>query len=165
MIRRSWIAALMLAGTAIFALMGPAACSKKAANPFPSSNAAPGWEKTSGTRVFAAKDLYEYIDGDADQYVAAGVVTTSTSDYKYRGKVEATADVFAMRDATGAKKMFDAGSPAGGKQLAIGDAGIGSAQSVVFRKGPYLVRIVAYQGDANTQQALSGLAQTIAARL
>jgi len=165
MTRRSWIALLTLTGAAICTMMGPAACKKKAGDPFPSNNAVAGWEKTSETRVFAAKDLYEYIDGDADQYVAAGVVTTSTSDYKYQGKVEATADVFAMRDVSGAKKMFDAGSPAGGNQLAIGDAGIGSAQSVVFRKGPYLVRIVAFQGGTETQQALSNLAQAIAERL
>ena len=24
-----------------------------------------GWEKTGDTRMFAAKDLYQYIDGDA----------------------------------------------------------------------------------------------------
>ena len=155
----------MLVGIAIFTLMGPAACRKKSADPFPATNAVAGWEKTSATRVFAAKDLYQYIDGDADQYLAAGVVTTSTSDYKYQDKVEATADVFVMGDVAGAKKMFDTGSPAGGKPLALGDAGVATAQSVLFRKGPYLVRIVAYQGDADTPQALSGLAQAIAEKL
>ena len=164
MIPRSLIAALVLVA-ALFVAIGPAACKKRAADPFPATNTVAGWEKTSGTRIFAAKDLYQYIDGDADQYVAAGVVTTSTSDYKYQGKVEATADLFAMRDAAGAKKMFDAGAPAGGRQLALGDAAIGSAQSVLFRKGPYLVRIVAYQADADTPQALTGLAQAIAGKL
>lgn len=165
MLRRPSIAVLALATAALLALLGLVACGKKIIDPLPANHAAPGWEKTSATRVFAAKDLYQYIDGDADQYVAAGVVTTSTSDYKYQGKVEATADVFAMRDVTGAKKMLDAGSPTGGKQLAIGDGGITFAQNVLFRKGPYLVRIVAYQGDADTPLALSGLARAIADKL
>ncbi|HUV70834.1 MAG TPA: DUF6599 family protein [Terracidiphilus sp.] len=165
MTHRSSIFAIALAAAAIFTLMGPAACRKKAADPFPATDAASGWKKTSATRIFAAKDLYQYIDGDADQYVAAGVVTTSTSDYKYQGKIEATADVFEMGDVNGAQKMLDAGSLAGGKQLAIGDGGIAFAQSVLFRKGPYLVRIVAYQGDPDTPLALSGLAQAIAGKL
>ena len=35
--------------------------------------------------MFAAKDLWQYIDGDAEQYIQAGVVSTSTSDYNYKG--------------------------------------------------------------------------------
>ena len=72
------IAALLAAG---------AGCKKKAIDPFPPSGAVAGWEKASDTRVFAAKDLWQYIDGDAEQYLAAGVVSTSTSDYKYSGPV------------------------------------------------------------------------------
>ena len=57
--------------------------------PFPASGAVAGWQKTGETRTFAAKDLWQYIDGDAEQYIAAGVVSTSTSDYKYEGQLEA----------------------------------------------------------------------------
>ena len=42
-------------------------CKKKDANAFPKSGAIAGWEKTSETRTFAAKDLWKYIDGDAEQ--------------------------------------------------------------------------------------------------
>ena len=45
------------------------------ADPFPASGAVAGWEKSSETRVFAAKDLWQYIDGDAEQYISSGVVT------------------------------------------------------------------------------------------
>jgi len=51
----------------------------------PASKAVAGWEKTGETRTYAAKDLWQYIDGDAEQYISAGVVSTSTSDYKYQG--------------------------------------------------------------------------------
>ena len=82
-------------------------CKKKAADPFPASGAVAGWEKTSETRIFAAKDLYQYIDGDAEQYISAGVVSTSTSDYKYQGQLEATVDVYTMKDAAGAQKILE----------------------------------------------------------
>ena len=86
-------------------------CKKHTFDPFPASGAVAGWQKTSDTRTFAAKDLYQYIDGDAEQYIAAGVVTTSTSDYKYQGQLEATVDVYTMGDAAGARKILEAGKP------------------------------------------------------
>ena len=134
-------------------------------DPFPASDAVSGWQKVGDTRTFAAKDLYEYIDGDAEQYVSAGVVTTSTSDYKYQGQLEATLDVYTMSDAKGARKIMDTGQTSDAKTVKLGDAGIAYAQSVVFRKGPYLVRIVAYESTPGAAQALLALAHGVEAKL
>ena len=47
-------------------------CKKKAADPFPPSGAVAGWQRTDNTKTFAAADLWQYIDGGAEQYVNAG---------------------------------------------------------------------------------------------
>ena len=96
----------MLAIAAVAAGVG---CKKKAADPFPATGAVAGWEKTGDTRVYAAKDLWQYIDGDAEQYLKAGVVSTSTSDYKYQGQLEAVIDVFTMGDPAGGRKVLESG--------------------------------------------------------
>ena len=140
-------------------------CKKKAVDPFPASGAVTGWEKTSETRVFAAKDLWQYIDGDAEQYTAAGVVSTSTSDYKYQGQLEATVDVHTMGDAAGAGKILAAGQGKDAKTVQLGDAGVAYAQSVIFRKGPYLVCIVAFESTPDAPQALLALAHGVEAKL
>ena len=72
--------------------------------------------KSSDTRVFAAKDLWQYIDGDAEQYIAAGVVSTSTSDYKYQGQLEAVVDVYTMGDSAGRKKILEIGQSRGAQR-------------------------------------------------
>jgi len=149
-------------GIAMVAFTG---CKKAMLDPFPASNAVAGWQKTSETRVFAAKDLWQYIDGDAEQYISAGVVSTSTSDFKYQGQLEATVDVYTMGDAAGARKILDAGQTGDAKAVALGDAGIAYAQSVIFRKGPFLVRIVAYQSTPGAEQALLALAHGVEAKL
>ena len=100
-----------VAAIAIVAVAAGTGCKKKSVDPFPASGAVAGWEKTSETRVFAAKDLWQYIDGDAEQYISAGVVSTSTSDYKYQGQLEATVDVYTMSDAAGARKILETGRP------------------------------------------------------
>jgi hypothetical protein len=140
-------------------------CKKRASDPFPASGAVAGWQKTSETRTFAAKDLWNYIDGDAEQYISAGVVSTSTSDYKYQGQLEATIDVHTMKDAGGAQKILETGVTNDAKKIALGDECIQYAQSVSFRKGSSLVRIVAYESTPDTPQALLELARGVEAKL
>jgi hypothetical protein len=148
----------------IVAAVSSTGCKKKISDPFPASDKVAGWQKTSETRVFAAKDLWQYIDGDAEQYISAGVVTTSTSDYKYQGQLEATVDVYTMNDAAGARKILETGT-SDAKPIQLGDAGVTYAQSVIFRKGSRLVRIVAYESTPDTPQALLALAHGVEAKL
>ncbi len=142
-----------------------AGCKKAKVDPFPASDTVSGWQKTSDTRVYAAKDLWQYIDGDAEQYISAGVVTTSTSDYKFQGQLEAVVDVYTMGDAAGATRILPTNQTRDAKAVQLGDAGIQYTQSILFRKGPYLVRIVAYESTPNTPQALLALAHGVEAKL
>ena len=142
-----------------------AGCKKAPVDPFPAAGTVAGWQKTSDTRTFAAKDLWQYIDGGADQYIAAGVVSTATSDYKFQDQLEAVVDVYTMKDATGARKIFETGQTREAHPIQLGDAGIAYAQSVVFRKGTSLVRIVAYTTTPISAQALVALAHGVEAKL
>ena len=160
---RKWKTVVLVFAVALVAQTG---CKKKSADPFPTSGAVGGWEKSGDTRVFAAKDLWQYIDGDSEQYLQAGVISTSTSDYKYQGQLEAVVDVYTMGDSAGARKILEAAGPTRGAQnVRIGDAAVAYEQSVTFRKGPYLVRIVAYESNSSTQQALIALAHGVEAKL
>ena len=156
---------LAFAAIVLVAFFATTGCKKKVADPFPKTGAIAGWEKAGVTRVFAAKDLWQYIDGDAEQYISAGVVSTSTSDYKYQGQVEATVDVYTMGNAEGARKIQEKGQSKDAQTVQLGDAGIAYAQSVIFRKGPVLVRIVAYESTPDTPQALLALARGVEAKL
>lgn len=146
----------------LFTLAG---CKPKSVDPFPTSGEVSGWQKTDETRTFAAKDLWQYIDGDAEQYVQAGVMSSSTSDYKFNNQLEAVVDVHTMKDSSGAQRILENGRSAEAHSEQIGDAGFSYSQSVVFRKGPHLVRIVAWQSTPGTQQALVALAHGVAAKL
>jgi hypothetical protein len=156
---------MFAAALGIAAAIASAGCKKTAVDPFPAAGAVAGWEKNGDTRVYAAKDLWQYIDGDAEQYLQAGVVSTSTADYKYQNQLDAVVDVYTMGDAAGARKILEAGRSNDAQSVPIGDAGLAYAQSVTFRKGPYLVRIVAYENGPGTQQALIALAHSVEARL
>jgi hypothetical protein len=156
------IGALVIALPASVAILG---CKKKNANPFPASGAVAGWEKSSETRTFEPKDLWQYIDGDSEQFIQAGVVSTATSDYKYQGQLESVVDVYTMGGPDGAQTILERGQTKDAQSVRLGDEGLQYAQSVSFRKGRYLVRIVAYESSASTPQALMALAHGVEANL
>jgi len=157
----------MLTALAILLLLGTgmAGCKKKTADPFPASGAVAGWEKASETRTFAPKDLWQYIDGDSEQYIQAGVVSTSTSDYKYKGQLEAVVDVYKMSGPDGAQTILEHGKTKDAKVISVGEEALQYAQSVTFRKGPYIIRIVAYEAGSQTSDALVALAHGVEANL
>jgi len=132
---------------------------------FPVSNEVAGWAKTGGIRTFEAADLWKYIDGEAERYLKAGMRRVSTTDYKFQNKVDATADIYTMGSAEGAEKVFKSEPVVGVKPIQLGDEAHLSGQSLVFRKGAYLVRIVAFEESAETQQALLQLGHGIEPRL
>jgi len=145
-----------------------ASCSRHAevqATPFPTSNEVAGWAKTGDTRTFSATELWNYIDGDAERYVKAGVQSTSTADYKFQNKIDAVVDVYTMASAGAAQTIFQS-EPAGqAKPLQLGDNGRLYAGSLVFVKGKYLVRIVAYKELPEVPPALQGLGREIETHL
>jgi hypothetical protein len=146
-----------------------AACRSQApagpADFFPASNSVPGWVKSSETRTFEASHLWEYIDGDADKYVQAGVVKTVTSDYRFNGKIDAAVDVHVMGDAAGARKIYDSESAEGSQTISLGDAGRYAKGSLTFRQGRYFVRLVAYEDSPEIAKGLTDLAQAVSGRL
>jgi hypothetical protein len=157
---------MAIAALLTLAVMAGVGCKKKIADPFPASGAVAGWEKSGKTQSYDAANLYEYIDGGAEQYISAGVVGVATSDYKFQGNLEATVDVYTMKSGDGAKTIFDADPPTSdSKSVPLGDAARLYGQSVVFRKGPSLVRITAFEAAPGEGDALMALAHGVEGKL
>lgn len=150
------------------ALVATSACNRKPAGnatPFPDSNEVPGWAKTGDIRTFEAADLWQYIDGEAERYLKAGVQRASTADYKLQNKTDVVVDVYTMENPEGAAKIFESEPAGDAKAVELGDAARLYGQSLVFRKGTALVRIVAYEGSPDLPQAMLQLGQKIDKKL
>ena len=132
---------------------------------FPASNQVAGWVKTGGVRTFEAAYLWKYIDGEAERYLNAGVRRVSTSDYKFQNKLDVVVDIYTMGSAEGAEKIFQSEPPLGARSVQLGDAARLYSQSLIFRKGACLVRIVAFEESAEMPQALWQLGRSIESRL
>jgi Family of unknown function (DUF6599) len=134
-------------------------------NLFPDSSEAPGWTRAREVRTFSPDRLSDYIDGDAEKYIHAGVRSLSTADYQLNGQMDVTVDVYTMSSPAGAKSILDF-EPAMDAQLPqVGDAARLYSQSLTFRKDRYLVRIVAYQDSPQLPQAMLLLGHAIENKL
>jgi hypothetical protein len=79
--------------------------------------------------------------------------------------VEAVADIHLMNAPSGAAMIFESEPSAGSRTVALGDAGRSYGQSLTFRRGPFFIRLVAYQDTPQTESALVSLGQAIEGRL
>lgn len=131
----------------------------------PETGEAAGWSKAGQTRTFEAGNLWQYLDGGAEKYVQAGVEKTVTADYRYRDGTEATADIHVMQAAAGAGRILESEPAAGSEPVGLGDEGRLYGASLTFRKGRYLVRLVAYQQAPQTGSALVALGRSIEIKL
>ena len=156
---------LLVAGC--LALFGAPGCHREPnANVLlPSSNEAAGWVKSSATRTYEATNLWQYIDGEAERYLRAGVQSVSTADYKFENKLDAVVDIYTMKKAASAKKIFESEPTGDGRSVQLGDDARWYSQSLIFRKDSYLVRIVAYQDSAETAEALLELGRGVERRM
>ncbi len=134
---------------------------KAAAPTLPASGAAEGWEKTGAARTFDAANLWQYLDGGADKYVDAGLVATVTAPYHCRAGFDAVVDLHMFAGSAGAVRVFDSEPAVGSAPVPLGDAGRLSSASLTFRKGRYLVRLVAYSQGSEVPAAITALARAI----
>jgi hypothetical protein len=159
---------LLLALIPLLSACGPKSTTAAAASTsdfFPEATTAQGWSRSPEIRTYPAAELFNYIDGDAEKYIKAGVQSTSTADYKFQNKFDAVADIYSFNDVTGPKSIFASEPAAEAATPPLGEAARLFEQSLLFRKGPYLVRIVAYQASPQMQQGLLDLGKSIEQKL
>lgn len=139
-------------------------CTRRPTDPFPTGREAAGWTK-GRTRAFAASELWRYIDGDAERYLQAGIERTLTAEYRYRGGLEAVADVHVMRSPEAARRIFQSEPATGSRPADVGEAGRSYGPSLTFHRGRRFVRLVAYQDSPEAAEALQVLAAAIDRRI
>lgn len=139
--------------------------SVSAATFFPEAAEAPGWTKAPEIRTFSADHLSDYIDGDAEKYIKAGVKSASTADYKFKDQTQVVVDIYTMSTPEGARAIFESEPAMDSQSPSLGDAARLFSQSLTFRKGPYLVRMVAYQESPQFPQAMLDLGRAVENKL
>ena len=126
---------LLLIFTAVLTPLAPAA---EVAN----CSLVPGWQQAGALRHFTSDDLYEYMDGNAESYLAYGFTQMQGVTCK-SGENTLVIDISEMVDADAAYGIFSGNRDPGHPIEKIGMGGQVLPRRGTFSKGNYYVEISA----------------------
>ncbi|MFB3854644.1 MAG: DUF6599 family protein [Vicinamibacterales bacterium] len=139
---------------------GPAPASEVAAL-LPSGKSLAGWSR----KVYGPGNLWEFIDGAAETYLAYGFQEAASAGYRSVSGLEVTLDVFRMADAVNAFGIFRQEMNPTAKPVPVGTEGCTGTNVLNFWKGRDYVKVTAL-GTADSMLAeMRGLADHVAASI
>jgi hypothetical protein len=123
-----------------------------------------GWVLRETPRIFGTENLYEYIDGNADLFLAYGFTEAAVGDYlPTEGEGWISVDLYDMGAPLHAFGIYQAEKPEDVEALTLGAQSYRSEGLIAFWKGAWYVKVSLIDGD--DASAALRLAQAAAARI
>jgi len=124
------------------------------------------WEVSSPPRYFSAENLWEYINGAAEAYRAAGVVEMVTLEYAAEGAASpVVVEIYQMRATAGSQSIYRKETGAAGRRINIGEEGRLGRGLLAFYQGRYYVKLIAFDTSPALEAALEKIASVLAKRI
>ena len=121
-----------------------------------------GFEKSDKTKSFDRKNLYDYLDGGAELYLAYDFQLLIVQDYK-SGETSITVEVYSMGTSQDAFGLYSLDQE--GVNIQIGDRATYGSGLLKFWKGSYFVRITDMSGNDRSKDAILELGRNISQKI
>lgn len=121
----------------------------------------PGFKQTSKYPVYLPENLWDFINGAADVYLALGFMDLHVTEYK-KGKETIKLEIYHHRDHTMAFGIYASERSPSFSYINIGAQGYLTGGSLNFFKGDYYVKLRTYSKKQKTLSAEESLARRIA---
>ena len=106
----------------------------------PSCTMVPGWTQNGPARTFAADNLFEYMDGNAEGYVIYGFISMQGVTCQ-KGPASFVIDISDFGEVDSAFGMYSANRDLRQPVMKIGTEGQVSSRRAIFTKGQYYAEI------------------------
>jgi hypothetical protein len=116
-----------------------------------------GFKKTTNYPVFGPENLWDFINGAADTYLAYGFVDLHIAEYK-KGKNVIKLEIYRHSDNTMAFGIYSTERSPSFRFMNIGAQGYNADGAINFFKGNYYVKIRTYSKKEKTLQSAESLA-------
>ena len=132
----------------------------------PANNEAPGWALSQAPRGFTAGNLWEFINGAADGYLAYGFEEVVTADFVQEGTgYQAVVDIYRMKDPLNAFGIYTQERNPDYPFLKVGNEGYSGGTAVNFWTGANYVKITTFEEKEAILQEMVKLAQAVAGKV
>jgi hypothetical protein len=131
----------------------------------PDNGAVAGWTRKS-VKVYGADNLWEFINGGAEAYLACGHQEVVTSEYVNPAEPSSVLlDVYRLADPRGAFGIYSQEASPGADFRPIGTEGYAHGTVVNFWSGPYYVKLTTYRGGESLTKAMITLAEAVSRKI
>lgn len=121
----------------------------------------PGYRKNTEFQVYHPDNLWDFINGAAETYLAYGFVDLHVAEYK-KGKSVIRLEMYRHRDHTMAFGIYSTERSPSFNYISLGSQGYIAEGAVNFFKGDYYVKIRTYSKNEKTLEAVQSLARSTA---
>lgn len=123
-----------------------------------------GFKRHTDYPVFVPDNLWDFINGAADTYLALGFIDLHVAEYK-KGKEVIKLEIYRHTDNTMAFGIYSSERSSSFRFMNLGSQGYIADGAINFFKGNYYVKIRTYSKKVKTIQAAESLAVRIAGML
>jgi hypothetical protein len=117
-------------------------------------------------RTYGAADLWEFIDGAADTYLACGFQEVVTSEYSNQALgAQVAIDIYRMNDSRSAFGVYSQEANPEYEFRAIGVEGYLGGTVLNFWSGPYYVKLTTFTERDDLKQEMTRLAEAVSLKL
>jgi hypothetical protein len=120
-----------------------------------------GYKKTTNYPVFGPENLWDFINGAADTYLAYGFADLHVAEYK-KGKNVIKLEVYRHSDNTMAFGIYSTERSPSFRFINLGAQGYAADGAVNFFKGDYYIKIRTYSKNEKTLKSTETLAMKVA---
>jgi hypothetical protein len=132
----------------------------------PGEPESPGWHAVSSPQFFEPKNLWEYINGQAEMYIDYGFQLVVTLEYRSTdGASSMVIEIFQMKNPKHAFGIYAAERSTEDRLIKMEAQGYMGENVLNFWKGQYYVKLTSFQVSPDTEEVLMMLASAIAAKI
>jgi Family of unknown function (DUF6599) len=124
----------------------------------------PGYKKNTGFPLFQPDNLWDFINGAAENYIAYGFVDLHVAEYK-KGKNIIKLEIYHHSDHTMAFGIYSTERSPSFNYMNLGSQGYIADGAINFFKGNYYVKVRTYSKNEKALQAAQTLALSTAGML
>jgi hypothetical protein len=123
-----------------------------------------GYKKITDYPVYGPENLWDFINGAADNYLAYGFIDLHVAEYK-KGKNVIKLEIYRHKNNTLAFGIYSTERSPSFRYLNLGSQGYDAGGAINFFKGDYYVKIRTFSKNEKTLQAAESLAHNISGML
>jgi Family of unknown function (DUF6599) len=124
-----------------------------------------GWQKREGATMYSPGNLFEYIDGAAENFLAYGFLRLAVQEYRNQQGQAISAEIYFHGTPENAFGIYGSEKPLAGSYLAIGSQGYGEEGILNFISDAYYVKLNGFDLGPAGVEILKTLAEKMVAAI